>query len=125
MKKLLLTFIIVFIYSYAYADVYVAYFKDTKQIYGLSEQNDIAEKQGIEVVKIAGTIKDLQIVYPIDVYEFKDNVIKTNPQRLSDYRALVEQVETKETQKQSKLNSAKNKLKNLGLTDEEIQAILQ
>ena len=116
-------FIILFIPSVAFADVYVMHKGD--EIVGLSQQNDMVLEPGAEITILNGTLEDLSLSRPLDEYKFSSKKFKVNAQAVKAKDDAQLDVETKVNAKKAKRKAAKDKLKALGLSDDDVDALFE
>lgn len=120
MRHLLAMFLI--ICTPVMADVYVVTAPD-KTVYSISDQNDAVVPSGYSVTMLKGTIADLALSRPQDEYTFQGGKFKVDAAKVK----AKEDAQLKEDQKKAAVvaarSSAVEKLKVLGLTEDEISAL--
>jgi hypothetical protein len=103
------------------ADVYIMHKGETP--IGFSEQNDMVLQPGCEITILKGTLADLSLSRPLDEYKFTGKKFKVDAQKIKAKEDAVLDSENKAIEKKAKRKSAKDKLKALGLDEQEIDAI--
>lgn len=123
MQKTLFSLVIMFLMSIglSYADVWVVH--NNGQVYSLSEQNDAVVPQGYKVDILKGSIEDLALSRSTDEYIFDGKKFKVDASKVKakEDKQLAE--EQKIEARKAKKKSAEDKLKALGLTEDEISAL--
>jgi len=120
MKNLVLLLVLC-ITTPAMADVYIMHKGETP--IGFSEQNDMVLQPGCEITILKGTLADLSLSRPLDEYKFTGKKFKVDAQKIKAKEDAVLDSENKAIEKKAKRKSAKDKLKALGLDEQEIDAI--
>lgn len=107
-----------------FADVIVI--SDSKgNIYTISEKDDTVVPDGFSKSIISGkTINDLGLIHAPDMYSFSNGKIKLDNKKIADKVAKEEADAVKQAEKEAKKEVARLKLKDLGLEEEEINALL-
>ena len=123
MKKLFLAAMVLFFSEASYADVYVVTAPD-KSVYSVSEQNDAVIPQGYSVKRINGSIAQLGLVRDPSFYKFEGNRFNADVQKIKAVDdAIIASQRELEAQKALR-QSAINKLKSIGLSEEEISSLI-
>lgn len=105
----------------SYADVYVMH--KGEEIIGLSEQKDMVLQPGAEITVIKGTLSDVSLSRPLDEYKFQSKKFKVDATKVKAKEDAQLAEDQKKANKAVKKQSAIDKLKALGLTEDEINAI--
>lgn len=125
MKKIVF-FIVIAVFSLSglsYADVWVVH--DKGKVHSLSEANDAVVPQGCSVDVIKGKmIPDLGLTRPVDEYKFDNKAFKPDTAVIKAKEDALVASEKAKADKERDRQSAVDKLKALGLTDAEIQALI-
>lgn len=103
------------------ADVYIMHKGDHP--IGFSEQNDMVLQPGAEITVLKGTLADLSLSRPLDEYKFTGKKFKVDPQAVKAKEDKQLEHEQKIQARKAKRQSAKDKLKALGLDEQEIDAL--
>lgn len=108
------------------ADVYVVTAPD-KSVYSLSEQDDAVVPNGYQKSKIVNKqIKDLTVTSGEEkMYDFSGNKFTLNAKKVQDKNKAEQDLLIAVQAKQTNRISAIGKLKALGLTDAELEAIIK
>jgi hypothetical protein len=107
----------------AVADVWVVTTPE-KAVYSISEANDAVVPSGYAVKVLPGTIADLSLNRSQDEYIFDGSKFKPDSKKIKAKEDAVLEAENKANDKKAKRKSAKDKLKALGLTEDEVQSIV-
>jgi len=121
--KYLLAFLML-IPTVSLADVYIVTAPD-KSVYSLSEQNDAVIPANFTVDVLPGSIDDLGLTRPVDEYKFVNKKFKVDAQVVKQKEDKALEHEQKQNAKKATKQSAKDKLKALGLTGEEVNEVVQ
>jgi hypothetical protein len=123
MNKLLLTTILL-IATPVMADVYVVTAPD-KSIYSLSEQNDAVVPSGYSVDIIKGKmIQDLMLGDDMTLYNYNGKKFTLDDKKVAKKNKDLQDASIAREANKAKKESAKAKLKAIGLDDSEIEAII-
>lgn len=121
--RYLLIMVALFIATPVFADVYVVTAQD-KSIYSISERDDAVVPAGYSKDVIVGkSISGLAIEEDVSLYTYSNKKFSLNAQKVSKKNSDLQAEILLKEQKDSAKVSAVNKLKALGLTDDEIQSI--
>ena len=118
--------ILILLCGTAQANVYVLT-NDDKSVIGLSEQNDIFVPSGhsLEIIENK-KISDLPVTMGEEqLYDFKGNKFTLNNKRVNARKKLENDAIVEINKNEENKLSAIKKLKDLGLTDNEIKAIIK
>ena len=120
MKKLIYCFLILAFFALpCFADIYVLIDSKTKVVKGICEQNTAQIETGMELFVLNGTINDLES-YGYDKTtahnKFENGVFKKDAAKISSEK---QKMDSKKQNKQK----AFDKLEDLGLTQDEIEAL--
>lgn len=107
----------------ASADVYVATSK-TGEIYSLSSYKDAVLPSGYTVVKVPGDINQLGLSRDVSFYKFENGKFVIDAKKVKAVDDAAISAEKEKQKKESDKISAINKLKALGLNDNEILALI-
>lgn len=73
MKKFILALAFLFIAQTAFADVWLIYKTDTKEVYSISNEDDaVMPAQGYTKVILKKHLDDIQLSYPMTYYKYQD-----------------------------------------------------
>ena len=122
MKKYALSMMFLLISGLVYADVWVVTAPD-KSVYSISSQNDAVVPAGYTVEVLKGSIEDLALTRPVDEYQFTGKKFKVDAAKVKAKEDKQLEADTKINEKKAKRKSAIDKLKALGLLDDEITAL--
>ena len=85
MKKLLLICLfLVATCSLAFADVYILYNTETKEVQSVSNQDDAVLENGYTKIILDGDISEYPLVYGAQNYKFVNNRFISNTKKISD-----------------------------------------
>jgi hypothetical protein len=104
------------------AEVYIMH-KGEKPI-GFSEQNDMVLEPGAEITILKGTLADLSLSRPLEDYKFTGKKFKVDSKVVKAKEDKQLELDQKKANKAAKKQSAIDKLKVLGLTDQEVDALI-
>lgn len=104
-----------------FADVYVVYNPSNDEVYSLSNQDDAVVPSGYEKKTVKGNVEDYYAQSDAKDFKFKGNKIILNAKKITDRE---KQKEDRLAERKSKEDSAIAKLKAVGLTDDEINILL-
>lgn len=107
----------------SHADVYIMHKGD--QPIGFSEQNDMVLEPGAEITILKGTLADLSLSRPLDEYKFTGKKFKVDAQAVKAKEDKQLEQEQKIEAKKAKKKAAKDKLKAVGLTEDELSALFE
>lgn len=107
----------------SHADVYIMHKGETP--IGFSEQNDMVLEPGAEITVLKGTLADLSLSRPLDEYKFTGKKLKVNADAVKAKEDKQLEQEQKINAKKAKKQSAKDKLKALGLDEDDLQALFE
>ncbi len=109
----------------ASADVFVITAPD-QSVYSVSEQDDAITPQGYKKDVIKNQhIKDLPLADNEKMYDFNGNKFTLNAKKVQDKNKAEQDAILAEQDKQTKKSSAIAKFKSMGLSDEEISALIK
>lgn len=125
MKKILVSLVIAGFMSsvLSYADVWVVH--NDGKVYSLSEQNDAVVPKGYKVDILKGSIGDLALSRPIDEYIFDGKNFKVNAKAVKAKEDKQLERDQEIEARKAKKKSAEDKLKALGLTDDEVNVLTE
>lgn len=106
----------------SHADVYIMHKGD--QPIGFSEQDDMVLQPGAEITILKGTLADLSLSRPLDEYKFTGKKFKVDAQAVKAKEDKLLDQEQKINAKKAKKQSAKDKLKALGLDEQEVEELV-
>ncbi len=109
--------------SVANADVYILT-DSNNSVIGLSEQNDMVVPSGYKISVVKGNIDNLPINGDPTLYNFDKGYFTLDKVKVQTQQSKQQSDIATQTAKSNMKNSAINKLKNLGLTDDEITSLL-
>ena len=115
---------ILFVSSGAYADIYVITDKNG-DIYTISEKNDTVVPEGYTIESLPGKIEDFALTQQPDEYKFKNKKFSIDTKRVSDKRKKEAESQAEVESRKSARESGVEKLKAIGLTDSEINALIR
>lgn len=88
MRYLAMIILVLFVHGSVYADVYVVYEKQGKEIISLSNENDCVLSSGMELEILKNiNLKDIHLNYPPNMYTFQNKDIKPNMLKISAWEA--------------------------------------
>jgi len=111
------------------ADFYILYDSTSKEIINIADTEDSfiiadTDKNKLSIKKFSGNFKDYEIDNLSD-YKISGNNIVINTQKVSDKVAKKEQQNAKKEKLNSDKQKAKLKLIDLGLTEDEAEALIK
>jgi len=116
-------FILVTQASLSYADIYVIYNNETGEVYTISEKDDTVIPEGYSKEVLQGGFSNYDFQYNPTYYKFKSKKFIVNTKKISDEEKIKQEMIEKENKKKQDKIKAKEKLKGLGLNEDEINAI--
>ena len=126
MKKIILVLFILSFSVICSAEVYLVVNKDTNKIlYFGKDPKEVVMDNSMEVKVLAGGKEDYQLQYPISYYTFKANKFSVDQQKIDTETQLEQASVSVKQKKQSDKVKAIEKLKALGLTEDEINSLSQ
>ena len=121
MRYLLL--ILLLIPNLALADVYIIH-KGT-DVYCVTQKNDMEVPAGHEVTQLKNeTIESLGLTRPVDEYKFQDKKLKVDTDKVKAKEDKQLETDKAVNERKADRKSGKAKLKAMGLTDNEIDALV-
>lgn len=110
--------------SVSKADVYVITAPDNS-VYSLSEADDAVLPQGYVKTIVKGSIKNLPISGDSSLYNFNNGAFSINTNKIQEKQAQEKALIAEQTETENNRKSGLGKLKTLGLTDDEIKALIK
>ncbi len=121
-----LLFILCISCNLARADVFVIYDTQTKEVASIQDDDSAVVEQGFTKTIIEGKeVADFDLENNATDYKFTNNKFVVNTKKISDRENEKEAGEAKETERKADLESAKSKLKALGLTEAECLSFMK
>ena len=130
MKKIILIFLALFICEYAYADFVVFYYTETEEVLFISDNEKEVrlseyEKTKISKAKIKGDIRDYELTESFTDYKLKGGKLIINTKKISAREDILDEDLDRLKNLKSLQTSAKTKLIELGLTEEEFKSLIE
>jgi len=107
--KYLLLFIILLTSTNSYAEVYVLFDQQTKEVKSISKRDDAVLQEGWEKVILDGRLSDYPLTYQAEYYTFEDGRFVVNVDKLSAEANAIKKAEKKAKELQ-KIERKKNKM---------------
>lgn len=124
MKNILLIIIFLALSNLAFADVYVIT-DSIGSIYSLSEQDDAVLPVGYSKDIIRGkNISDLALDSDVSIYKYSSGKFSIDTKKVAEKRQKEADIQKAKDDAETAKKSAMDKLKKLGLADNEISALI-
>jgi hypothetical protein len=109
--------------TYAHAKVVIISDAETKEIYCISGKDDTVVPAGHKKDILAGDMTDYKLQYPVSCYKFKNDKITVDMKAVDNMEKELQEVAAKKEEQEAAKKTAIEKLKALGLSDIEIEAL--
>lgn len=129
MKKLFLLLFIIFITNNVYANVYVYYYKDSKEVIFIDDKDSVVvsaeDSSNIDKAILSNNLEYYNLEYDYNYYLLQGNKLILNSSKLADKEIEKNNLKSKKAADNALKESAKNKLISLGLTSDEVDAFIK